>query len=164
MFETPNRSRGGPFWKVIMGVVLALAVVATAAITLYEPPQKQAAQPLTGILHQGDPDYQWYRQHLDLRDPRVKMAKNLAGKRMVIFSGVVENNGEKSLDVLEVKLSFFNYEEHVWDTVRTPIKPGRYTPPIDSLDQRGFTLYVQGVPKGWLASHAEMDIHGFRFK
>ncbi len=164
MFETRTGSRTGFFWKVILGVGCGVSAVAAAAIAFYEPTPEEPPKPLIGIFHQGDPDFAWYRQHLELRNPRVKMAKNLAGKRMVIFSGVVDNRGEKALDVVEIKLAFFNYEEHVWDTVRTPFKPGRYTPPIDSLSQRGFTLYVQDVPKGWLASHAEMDIHGFRFK
>ena len=164
MFETSPGSRSGLFWKVMVGVGLTVGAVAAAAIALYEPEPEEPAKPLVGILHKGDPDYSWYRQHLELRDPRVKIAKNLAGKRMVIFSGVLENNGEKALDVVEVKLAFFNYDEHVWDTVRTPVRPGRYTPPVKSLSQRGFTLYVQDVPKGWLASHAEMDIDGFRFK
>ncbi len=164
MFETPTQSRTGLFWKVIVGVGIALGAVAAAAIAFYEPKPKEPAQPLTGILHPGDPDYDWYRQHLDLTEPRKKMAKNPFGKRGAIFSGVLENNGEKTLDVVEIKLSFFNYDKPVWDTVRTPIRPGPYTPPIDSLDQRGFTLYVQDIPKDWIALHAEMDIHGFRFK
>ena len=164
MFETPTRSRTGLFWKVMLGVGFAVGAAAVAAITFYESEPEEPAKPLTGILHRGDPDYDWYREHLDLKNTRKRMAKNLAGKRMAIFSGVVENNGEKTLDVVEVKLAFFNYDKHVWDTVRTPIRPGRYTPPIDSLSQRGFTLAVQDIPKGWLATHAEMDIHGFRFK
>jgi len=164
MFETPTGRRTGLFWKVILGVGFAVGAAAAAAIAFYEPQPEEPAKPLTGILHQGDPDYDWYREHLDLKNQRKQMAKNMAGNRMAIFSGVVENNGEKTLDVVEVKLAFFNYDKYVWHTVRTPVRPGRYSPPVNSLSQRGFTLSVQDIPEGWLAIHAEMDIHGFRFK
>ena len=113
MFETSPGSRSGLFWKVMVGVGLTVGAVAAAAIALYEPEPEEPAKPLVGILHKGDPDYSWYRQHLELRDPRVKMAKNLAGKRMVIFSGVLENNGEKALDVVEVKLAFSSWPSSI---------------------------------------------------
>ena len=82
---------------------------------------------------------------------------------MAIFSATIENQGEKSLDVVELKMTFFNYETTVWETTRNPIRPGGYTSPLQPLKRRSFTLYIQDLPNGWLASHAEMDINGFRF-
>ena len=66
---------------------------------------------------------------------------------------------------LRWELSFFNYEELVSTTVKTPIRPGpaSRTPPIETFEERGFTLYVEDLPEDWMAFHAEMAIHGIRF-
>jgi hypothetical protein len=91
------------------------------------------------------------------------MGLNFAGKRIVKFAGIVENGGERDIDVVEVKLSFFNYDEVVWETTRTPIRPGPYTPPVRPLSERAFAFYSEEIPEGWKASHAEMSLAGFRF-
>ena len=146
-----------------LAVVLFAAMVA-AAVYLQGPAEREEID-LNGVVEAGNPDYEWYQKYVDLRDAKIKMGLNFAGKRMVIFSGIIENNGERALDVVQVDLSFFNYEKLVWKTMRTPIIPGSggHTPPVEPLEQRGFTLYMENIPEGWLASHAEMAIHGFRF-
>ena len=129
-------------------------------------PNAPKNEEIIAILHQGDPDFEWYEKYMTLKDPRVKMGRNYRGNRMVMFSGLVENGGEKTLDVVEVKLTFFNADVLVWETARIPIRPrpGTYTPPLRPFGRRGFTLYVENVPENWQASNAEMSIHGFRFK
>ena len=69
------------------------------------------------------------------------------------------------MDAVEIKLSFFNYDDLISTTVKTPIRPGPVsrTPPIETFEERGFTLYLEDLPQEWLALHAEMAIHGIRF-
>ena len=123
----------------------------------------QEEPPLTGILHAGDPDYDWYRKYMDLKNPQVKMAKSLSGNRLVMFSAIIENNGERTVDVVEVELSFFNDDKLISSVIRTPLRPGTYTPPIQTFEKRGFTLYVEDLPPNWLAQNAEIAFHGIRF-
>ena len=123
----------------------------------------QEEAPLTGILHAGDPDYDWYGKYMDLESPQVQMSKSLSGNRLVIFSAIIENNGERAVDVVEVELSFFNYDTRISSVIRTPLKPGTYTLPIRTFEKRGFTLYVEDLPPNWLAQSAEIAILGFRF-
>ena len=143
---------------VVFGCIAVLLI-------LFLTPGAEEKPELMGVFRSGDSNYEWYRDYLDLRNPKVQMGKNMAGNRVVMFSAVIKNAGEKMLDVVEIELSFFNYEEPVWETVRIPIRPERsnYTPPIESLEERGFTLYIEDIPRDWLASHAEMELHGFRF-
>ncbi len=91
------------------------------------------------------------------------MGKNFAGNRFVIFSAIIENKGERTVDVVEVELSFFNYDKLISSVIRTPLRPGPYTPPIQTFEKRVFTLYVEDLPPNWLAQNAEIAFHGFRF-
>jgi hypothetical protein len=116
------------------------------------------------LVRTGDPDFEWYKEYVELREPKIQMGLNFAGNRIVMLSGIIENGGERSLDVVELKVVFFNYEEPVWETARTPIRPGPYTPPIPPLSSRGFSFYIEKIPEKWMSSHAEMSIHGFRFQ
>lgn len=163
MFETSvEKKKPNLIWKILpAAVALFGALVALVAYLGPEAPDEQG--PLTGVLHKGDPDYQWYSKYVDLESGGIKMGKNFAGKRMVIFSGVIKNGGEKALDVVEVKLTLFNRSDPVYEVVKEAIRPGPYTPPIRSLHDRAFTIYLENIPGEWRASQAEMEIHGFRF-
>ncbi len=163
MFQQPRRPPRPAWWK-YLPAALALCI-AIAALVVYlgrsgvTPPEE-----LTGVLHAGDPDFEWYSRYVELVSPKIEMGLNFAGNRIVSLSGVIRNQGEKTLDVVEIKVVFFNYDQPVQETVRVPIRPGPYTPPIPPLTDRAFGFYIEKIPEGWLASHAEMSIHGFRFR
>jgi hypothetical protein len=162
MFEPRQQEKTSLLWKtlpVALGI-FALLVAGAIYLTQFE---KVDREELTGVLHKGDPDFDWYEKYLELRDPKIEMGLNFAGKRIVKFAGLIRNGGERSLDVVEVRLSFFNYDNLVWETARTPIRPGPYTPAIQPLTDRAFSLYFEEIPEGWKASHAEMSLEGFRF-
>ncbi|MFQ5738552.1 MAG: hypothetical protein ACE5JX_06030 [Acidobacteriota bacterium] len=162
MFETRPK-RDSTLWKVLpLGALLFGALV--LFFVYLGRSQQTSHEPLTGILREPSPDYRWYSKYVTLEKGGIKMGKNFAGKRMVMFAGVVDNGGEKSLDVVEVKLTLFNHDEPVWSAVRVPIRPGPYTRPIPPLQKRGFTLYLEDIPGTWRATNAEMEISGFRFQ
>ncbi len=162
MFESEDKPRSPHFWRIIaIAVVLFVAITGLLMFFLQQGVQEEA--PLTGILHAGDPDYDWYGKYMDLESPQVQMSKSLSGNRLVIFSAIIENNGERAVDVVEVELSFFNYDTRISSVIRTPLRPGTYTPPIRTFEKRGFTLYVEDLPPNWLAQSAEIAILGFRF-
>ncbi|MEE8350223.1 MAG: hypothetical protein V3R94_11670 [Acidobacteriota bacterium] len=164
MFESKVSARSPNFWKFVIASVAILAVV-LSVITFLLLQGESGETPLTGILRENAPDYDWYQKYLRLKNPQVKMTNSLSGNRLVLFSAVIENGGERTVDVVEVELSFFNYDELVSTAVKTPIRPGpaSRTPPIETFEERGFTLYVEDLPDDWMALHAEMAIHGIRF-
>ena len=164
MFESDRRPRSPHFWKIILiSVVLFVSVTGLLLFLLQQGTQEAA--PLTGIFRAGDPNFEWYDKYIELNNPQVKMSSSFSGNRLVLFSGIIENHGERTVDVVEVELSFLNYDELIEKITRTPIRPGTgaHTPPIQTFEKRAFTLYVEDLPESWLAHHAEMDIHGFRF-
>jgi len=162
MFQTNAAARTKEHWKILIPVGLAAILLASVVIFMHEPKPKERKE-LTGVLREGDSDYGWYREHVSLTGPRLQMAKNIAGNRMAVFSATIENQGERALDVVEMKMIFFNYDTPVWETTRTPIRPGAYTAPIQPMKKRSFTLYIQDLPRDWMSTRAEMDINGFRF-
>ncbi len=166
MFQVPhNQDSSRILWTIIPLVTIGFLTLVGLVIYLLQPKPQINTRP-TGILVDGNPDYDWYRNYVELKNPKISMGKNFAGKRMVMFAGRIENNGEKTLDAVEVKLVLFNFDKTVWETTRIPIRPdpGTYTPPIPPFRSRGFTLYLETVSEDWHANHAEMDIRGFRFK
>ena len=164
MFKAQVAGRSSHFWKFIIASAALLAVVLSIVVFLLQQSGSDQT-PLTGILREGDPDYQWYQKYIRLKEPQVKMTSSFSGNRLVLFSAIIENRGERKVDVVEVELSYFNYVDLVSTTVKTAIRPGpaSRTPPVESFEERGFTLYLEDLPEEWLALHAEMAIHGIRF-
>ena len=144
---------------VALAVFVALIVGAIYLSQQSHPPLEK----LEGVLHEEDLDFEWYQQYLELKNPKIQMGLNYAGNRIVMFSGVISNQGERTIDVVELKIVFFNYDELLLETHRTPLRPSPYTPPIPQLSERVFNFYVERIPEGWKSSHAEMSISGFRF-
>jgi hypothetical protein len=162
MFEQTQERQKSLIWRILPLALVVFAILVAAAIYITRV-DKVDPEELTGILYKGNPDFDWYEKYVELKDPKIEMGLNFAGKRIVKFAGLIENGGEKSLDIVEIKLSFFNYDELVWETSKTPIRPGPYTPSIPPLKSRSFSLYFEKIPEGWKASHAEMSLLGFRF-
>ncbi|RPJ56648.1 MAG: hypothetical protein EHM23_01415 [Acidobacteria bacterium] len=159
--DKPDRSL---LWKVIPAALILFAIIVGLVILFaFDKPSESA--PLTGVLRAGDPNFEWYKKYLsiDHESQKIQMGTNYAGDRVVMFAGTINNGGEKTLDVVEVKLVLFNYEKPVWETVRIPIRPDSRIEPIPPLGRRSFALYVETLPEAWNAGQAEMWISGFRF-
>jgi hypothetical protein len=162
MFENQRKRSSSPFLKMIpLALVVFIGLV--SAVLYFGTRSEQQVEELTDVLHSGDADFEWYKKYVELENPKIQMGLNFAGNRIVMFSGVIKNGGEHSLDVVELEIVFLNYDDPVWNTTRVPIRPGPYTPAIPALTERAFSFYIEDIPEGWMAGHAEMAISGFRF-
>ncbi|RPI28149.1 MAG: hypothetical protein EHM61_06135 [Acidobacteria bacterium] len=159
--DKPDRSL---MWKVIPVAVVVFGVIVGLVILLAFNKQTESTA-LEGVLRAGDPNFDWYKKYvsIDHESQKIQLGTNYAGDKVVMFAGTINNGGEKTLDVVEVKLVLFNYEKPVWETVRVPIRPDGRIEPIPPLGRRSFSLYVEALPEAWDAGQAEMWIHGFRF-
>ena len=101
MFESKVPARSPNFWKFVIASLAILAVALSIIMFLLLQAGPVEAE-LTGILHESAPDYDWYRKYLRLKNPQVKMTSSLSGNRLVLFSAVIENGGERTVDVVEV--------------------------------------------------------------
>lgn len=162
MFEEiqPEKSRSLPLTRVfpIVGLVL-IALVAGVALLV---PRKEAAGELKGILSESDPGFADYQSDLSIQDSKLSLTRNLAGANAIVASGLLTNEGNRSVDVVQVRVMLFNGRQKLWETVKTPVRPSELGP-LRPLEERRFTLYVEGLPEDWRRSTAEMEISGFRF-
>lgn len=152
------------FWKILPIVAVVFLIVLGFVVYLSEPEAKTNEE-IAGIVRSGDSNFDYYEKYVRFKEnPKLKMTRNFAGKRMILLSGVIENRGDRVLDVVEIKLVLFNADVPVHETTRLPVQPDkRHTPPVQPLEERSFTLYVENIPENWNAGNAEAMINGFRF-
>lgn len=165
MFDSEISGRSPHFGKILgAGVVLFAAIALLIVLALEQSPEAPSMD-VAGMVRAGDPDFEWYKKYLILKNPQVKMTRNFAGNHLVFFGGIIQNQGERYVDAVELKLSFFNYDQLVSTTSRLAIHPDPSirTPPIQTFEERGFAVYVEDFPENWMALHAEITIQGFRF-
>lgn len=162
MLEGVTEKNPSLFWKVLVTAV-ALLIIGLVALLYFTQETPELRSPLEAVICSDDPDFELYSRQLEFEDRGIQMLKNFTGSRMVLFTGAVTNHSDRTLDVVEVRLILFNAHEPVFESFRTPIRPGPYTPSLLSGETRGFTLYLEDFPKNWWASRAEMEISGFRF-
>lgn len=162
MFEPAVSTRSGLSPKTLV-LAASIFVLGLGAILYLNHRAAQAPPPLTGVARAGEADFQRYAPQVAVESD-IKMAKSFSGRRTVIFAGAITNHSERILDVIEVKLTLFNASDPVHDTIRTPIRPGSSTPAIGAGETRGFTLYLEKFPPEWMASRAEVTLHGLRLE
>ena len=164
MFKSSLPSQSGRLWKVLPLTAAVAILVLALAVYVNHRRIGESDRPLEGVLHAGIEGFDRHARSVVLDDRGIKMLKNFTGKRMVMFAGAVANHNDRPLDVVEIRLILFNAHEAVFESIRTPIMPGPYTPPILSSETRGFTVYLEDFPESWWASRAEMEISGIRFQ
>jgi len=162
VLETVIENRSSLFWKVLVAAVV-VSIAGLVALLYFTQETPESSPPLAAVIRSDDPDFERYSSQLAFEDRGIRMLKNFTGSRMVLFAGAVTNHSDHTLDVVEVRLILFNAHEPVFESFRTPIRPGPYTPALLSGATRGFTLYLEDFPKNWWASRAEMEISGIRF-
>ncbi|HLV01962.1 MAG TPA: hypothetical protein VKZ59_11885 [Acidobacteriota bacterium] len=148
-------------WKILPVAVLLFGVM--VAVVFYISEGGTPTTELTGILTEGDVEFERYRQNVEIINQSIQMGQNVAGNWIIMVSGIIENRGERELDVVQVKLTLFNHEEPIHEIIRTPIQPSPYTSSVPALGRKSFDFYVEEIPEDWLAVTAELTIHGFRF-
>ena len=160
MFEATRLTTSGLHLKILL-LTGGLFGASLGIIIYLNQNAQEKPEPLRGVSRAQENDFLRYSPLIPIESD-IKMGKSFSGKRTVIFAGAVTNNSERPLDVIEVELTLFNANEPVFGTIRTPIRPGRYTPPIGPGETRGFTLYLEKFPRTWLASRAEITLNGLR--
>ena len=143
--------------------VMAVIVLAAAGYVYFTHTGQSSVDDLTGILREGDPDFEEYKDLVQLKGSKIQMGLNFNRKRVVMFSGEIENRGDRILDVVEFKIMYFNYEELIDTVIKTPVRPGPYTKAIEPLTSGPYNFYIEEFPGRWKGSECEVHINGFRF-
>lgn len=163
MFEQTDQTQGSSNARKVLVLLFLPAIVVVAGYVFFTHTSPTSVNELTGILREGDPEYEAYKELVVLKNSRIQMGLNFNRKRVVMFSGEIENRGDRTLDVVELKIMYFNYEEHIDTVFKIPIRPGPYTKPVEPLTSGSYNFYIEDFPNRWKGSECEVYINGFRF-
>ena len=162
MFEhTPEKGRSR-FRKLILPAVL-ITILLSVSYVYFSHTSQGSVDELSGILREGDPGYEAHKDLVRLVNSKIQMGLNFNRKRVVMFSGEIENRSDRTIDVVELSVMYFNYEELIDTVLKTPIMPGPYMKAIEPLTSGSYNFYVEDFPGIWKGGECEVHINGFRF-
>lgn len=161
MFEN-TREKGKPgYGKYILSALLAIGLISVGYVYFSHTGQSSVGK-LSGIVREGDSAYEDYKGNVKLKNSKIQMGLNFNRKRVVMFSGEIENRGDRTIDVVELRIMYFNYEEFIDAVIKTPLRPGPYTKAIEPLTSGPYNFYIEDFPGRWKGSECEVYINGFR--
>jgi hypothetical protein len=160
---------------VVLYITIAVAIVALAsvlAVMLYQknhPAPKESSSPVViqGMVHPGDPDFEAYKANVRLENVKGTIGIPIAGPRFALIDGVISNEGSKSLEAVEMRVTLFDvYGKFSKAVLRTPLRPGIgiENRPMAPLEKRGFHFGVESVEQLWDPKKVEIKISGFKYK
>lgn len=147
--------------KYILSALFLIALISAGYVYFSHTGQSDPDE-LTGIVRAGDLEYEAYKGNVILKNSRIQMGLNFNRKRVVMFSGEIENRGDKTVDVVELRIMYFNYEELIDTVIRTPLRPGPYSKAIEPLTSGTYNFYIEDFPGRWKGGECEVYINGFR--
>jgi hypothetical protein len=162
MFEHTPKEGQSSLRKFILPALLAIILISVGYVYISHTGQSSVGE-ISGVLHEGAPGFNEYKDLVKLNNSRIQMGLNFNRKRVVMFSGEIENRGGRTVDVVELKIMYFNYEEHIDTVIKTPVRPGPYTKVIQPLTSGPYNFYIEEFPGRWKGGECEVSIHGFRF-
>jgi hypothetical protein len=148
-----NRESSGISITLVIVAAVALAVAGAWAFMASRP--REAPQP-PGITS----DAKAYVRNLKLSGVEMKATANYAGAMIVEIIGNITNNGDRTLNRVELNCVFYDtsglivLRERV-PIVRSTIKPG---------ETRAFRLPFEGIPQSWNQAMPQLVIAHIAFE
>lgn len=169
--QPPLFSSGQITWKItraqigILALSVALVGIVIGIIVLAQhkgPKYKEGRTVYQGVLRPGDPEYDQYLPYIRIINASGMVSENMIGEQQAVVVGYAANQGNRVVDVLEVRAVLYNADnQRVKEIVKTPIQPDF---PLLSMEMRRFSIWVEPFPPEWLTGHIDVEIHGYRLK
>jgi hypothetical protein len=155
-----------PFYAI---AILALAI---GGLFLYIQHQSRSRSiegqlgPVPGMLRAGDPGFEYYRKYIRLSDVKATLGINFAKSRIAIISGIINNEGDRKLEALEIHLALFDvYQKLSAERTKTPLRPGLgVNRPMDPLEKRDFTVWIEPIEQLWNPKELVVEITGLKYQ
>ncbi len=169
---TSKRSESNRTRTVTVIVAIALFVVAAVGIIIFARYQKHV-QPegssgpvVPGMLHPGDPNFEYYKNHVRLQDVKAGLGITFNKNRVAIISGIIYNEGDRKLDALELRVTLYDlYGKFSKERIATPLRPGTgMYRPMEPLEKRTFSVGVENVEQLWNPRKVEIEITGLKYQ
>ncbi len=170
---TSKRNESNRARTITVIVAVALFAVAAVGIFIYAHYQKHVQPAATagpvfvpGMLHAGDPNFEYYKNHIRLEDVKAGLGITFNKNRVAIISGIIYNEGDRKLDALELRVTLYDlYGKYSKSRIATPLRPGigMYRP-MEPLEKRTFSVALEGVEQLWNPRKVEIEITGLKYE
>jgi hypothetical protein len=163
-----------PARPVTLYIAIAVAVVAVIALVLvvrYQKnnPLKEASGPVVipGMLRPGSPDFEAYKDKVRIEGVKAYINLNFAGNRSASIDGIISNEGSRKLEAVEMHLRLFDvYGKLSKERTSIPMRPGigLNKGPMEPLEKRTFTVWIESVEQLWNPKRVEIEITGLKYR
>ncbi len=160
-------------WARIAVVALVLFAAAAVGVFLYARYQKHS-QPagnsgpivVPGMLRPGDPNFEYYKNHVRLEDVKAGLGITFNKTRVAIISGIIYNDGDRKLEALELRITLYDvYGKFSKERIATPLRPGTgMYHPMEPLEKRTFSVGLENVEQLWNPRKVEIEITGLKYQ
>jgi hypothetical protein len=153
----PVATRRGPVIGIPVYVAGAIAVLGVAVIAYLEyPPRRPAAElPLS-------PEGKAYVKSLALSDVTMKATGSFANQTLVEIEGKIANNGDRSIDVIEIYCVFYDTYGQLVYRPRVAIVNQRMGG-LRPGETKSFRLPFDEIPDSWNQALPKLVIAGVKF-
>lgn len=164
-----------PANPVILYLTIGVAAVAVAAVILVvryqknNPPKEAGTAPavIPGMMLPGQPDFEAYKNKIRIEDVKASIGINFAGNRFASIEGIIANEGSRKLAALELHLTLYDvYDQKCKEVTKIALRPGAgiNPAPMEPLEKRTFTVWIESVDQLWNPKRVEIEISGLKYQ
>jgi hypothetical protein len=150
---------------------LGIFILAAAGVLVYayyhkSSPQPAELSPVEGMVRPGNPSFEYYKNKVRLIDVKAGLGINYAKSRIAIISGVIQNEGDRKLEALELHIGLFDiYDKLSKERTSTPLRPGiGIKRPMEPMEKRPFTIWIEPIEQLWNSKRVEIEITGLKYQ
>ena len=100
-----------------------------------------------------------YAERIRFLDLNMSRAANMLNQEITYLSGVLSNDGDRTINDLEITVEFYDTLNQV--VLRETLRPlGPRPKPVLPLFRRGFTISFEHVPEDWNRQYPSLRVTG----
>lgn len=153
-----------------VGILVLIAcgiLIATHRQNATKPRSGSASVVVPGMLRTGNTNFEYYKNRVHIENVKASLGISFNNARIAIISGIINNDGDRKLEALELHITLFD----VWGKVskeRTALalRPGGGISgrPMEPLERRSFTIGVESVEYYWNPKQITYEITGLKYE
>ncbi len=155
---------------------IAIAIVAVSVASLYRVARYQqnhvskgSTGPVVvpGMKRPGEVDFDAYKDKVRIENVKASVFLNFAGNRVASIDGIIANEGSRKLEALELRITLYDFYDKMFrERIATPLRPGfgLYRGPMEPLEKRTFTVWIESIEQMWNPKRVEIEISGLKYQ
>jgi hypothetical protein len=171
-FSSEFKSERRPVALYLMIAVAAVAALAVTFLVRYQknhPEPTETAGPVVipGMLRPGEVNFEAYKEKVKIENVKASIGLNFAGNRFAAIEGIITNEGGRKLEAVEMQVTLYDvYGKLSKEKTVTPLRPGvgLRQGPMEPLEQRTFSVWIESVEQLWNPKRVEIKISGLKYQ